>query len=152
MIIAAYKGWKQWRKYQRMRAAVTVISKYWKRVLAKRLLAKRRKAAQDIRKYDVDISSYCARSLAHGTQPKASGVTRGKRRDIILSHSLILYFQQCYMVDDVIEQAKVNPPPYMFLAILLISVMLFEMTCKLSNKVSLFNKQISVQMLSEVST
>ena len=50
LIQATFRGWRQWRIYQEMRAAVTIISKHWKRVLAQRLKEKRRKAAQDIRK------------------------------------------------------------------------------------------------------
>ncbi|CAG0921657.1 unnamed protein product [Notodromas monacha] len=48
-IQAVYKGRLQRRKYLQMRSAVTTISKYWKRVLAKRELAKRKKAVTVIR-------------------------------------------------------------------------------------------------------
>ena len=50
-IQSVYKGYVTRVKYQKMRAAVTIISSHWRRVLATRLKVKRKKAALDIRKY-----------------------------------------------------------------------------------------------------
>ncbi|XP_078680580.1 unconventional myosin-Ic-like isoform X1 [Branchiostoma floridae x Branchiostoma belcheri] len=50
-IQATYKGHAQYKKYKRMQWAVTMIAAHWKRVAAKRLLERRRKAAQVLRRY-----------------------------------------------------------------------------------------------------
>nr|CAB3264155.1 unconventional myosin-Ic-like [Phallusia mammillata] len=50
-IQASFRGWSQWRKFQRMRDAVTLLSAHWRRVLACRLREKRKKAVHDVRKF-----------------------------------------------------------------------------------------------------
>jgi len=51
LIQARYRGWHQKTEYQKMRNAVTVISSHWRKVLAMRLKERRKKAAQQIRKF-----------------------------------------------------------------------------------------------------
>lgn len=51
IIQAQVKGYQQRKKYQRMREAVTLIASYWRRHLAKQLLARRRVAAHVIRTF-----------------------------------------------------------------------------------------------------
>lgn len=48
---ATWRGFRQWKLYQRMRQAVTTISAEWRRVLAQRLKEKRKNAAAAIRKF-----------------------------------------------------------------------------------------------------
>lgn len=58
IIQAQFKGYYQRKKYVTMRLATIVIAKHWKRVLAKRLLERRRKAAHRIRKYAICVLLY----------------------------------------------------------------------------------------------
>lgn len=58
IIQAQFKGYYQRKKFVTMRLATIVIAKHWKRVLAKRLLEQRRKAAHRIRKYVNYMLSY----------------------------------------------------------------------------------------------
>jgi len=51
MIQSLFRGWTQKKKYEKMRAAAIVISSNWRRVLAIRLRIKRKKAAEEIRKF-----------------------------------------------------------------------------------------------------
>lgn len=51
IIQAQFRGYNQRQKYVRMRLAVIVIAKHWRRVRAQRLLERRRKAAYRIRKF-----------------------------------------------------------------------------------------------------
>ena len=51
IIQAQVKGYQQRNKYQKMRSAVTLIASYWRRHLAKKLLARRRVAAHVIRTF-----------------------------------------------------------------------------------------------------
>ncbi|XP_014666080.1 PREDICTED: unconventional myosin-Ic-like isoform X2 [Priapulus caudatus] len=51
LIQAKFKGFRQRRAYVSMQLAVTCITKYWRRVLAKRLLARRRHAAIVLRRF-----------------------------------------------------------------------------------------------------
>ena len=60
IIQAQFKGYYQRKKYVAMRLATIVIAKHWKRVLAKRLLERRRKAAYRIRKYVNCMILYCS--------------------------------------------------------------------------------------------
>ena len=50
LIQSTFRGYRQWKKYNIMRQAVTLINTHWRRVRAQRLKEKRKKAAQDIRK------------------------------------------------------------------------------------------------------
>lgn len=49
MIQAKWKAFVYQRRYQRMRAAVTVLAKHWRRIAARRVLARRKWAAEVIR-------------------------------------------------------------------------------------------------------
>ena len=51
IIQAQVKGYQQRKKYQKMREAVTLIASYWRRHLAKQLLARRRVATHVIRTF-----------------------------------------------------------------------------------------------------
>jgi len=62
-IQSVYKGYVTRVRYQKMRAAVTIISSHWRRVLATRLKVKRKKAALDIRKFIVGFQ--------HRNQPRS---------------------------------------------------------------------------------
>lgn len=68
IIQAQFKGYYQRKKYVRLRLATITIAKHWKRVLAKRLLERRRKAAHRVRKYVICMLSYlsltCSFSLS----------------------------------------------------------------------------------------
>ncbi|XP_076801884.1 unconventional myosin-Ic-like isoform X1 [Clavelina lepadiformis] len=51
LIQSTFKGWSQWKKFRRMREAVTLINAHWRRMLAIRLREKRKKATLEIRKF-----------------------------------------------------------------------------------------------------
>lgn len=50
-IQAVYRGYSQQKKYNLLRLAAIVMAKHWRRVLAQRLLVKRRNAAQQLRRF-----------------------------------------------------------------------------------------------------
>jgi len=80
-IQATYRGFAQKRRYLRMRAAVTVISCHWRRVLAVRLRLRREKAVKVIRKFIV--------GFMHRREPRSS-----KNADF-LDYVRISYVQTC---------------------------------------------------------
>lgn len=68
IIQAQFRGYSQRKKYMRLRVAAIILETHWRRVVAQRLLKRRRNAAHRVRKYALN-RLYCDLNISDSFLP-----------------------------------------------------------------------------------